>query len=57
VAGSKQGKGLGNKKPKNRRQKYREKILERIDDEKDEDIKAGLRRGNTVEIIEGSMNN
>jgi hypothetical protein len=40
--------GLGNKKPKNRYQKMKE----RIEKEKDEDIKAELREGNIVTIIE-----
>jgi hypothetical protein len=44
--------GLGNKIKKNSREKERQKILDRIEDEKDQDIKEALRRGNTVEIIE-----
>ena len=43
---------LGNKVKKNSRQKERQKILDMIEDEKDQDIKEALRRGNTVEIIE-----
>jgi hypothetical protein len=39
-------------KKSNRRQKDREELLERIDNEKEEDIKEALRHGNTVEIIE-----
>jgi hypothetical protein len=37
--------GLGNKKPQNKYQKERQKLLERIDKEKDEDIKQALRKG------------
>jgi hypothetical protein len=33
-------------------QKQRQKPLDRIQKEKDQDIKAELRKGNTVEIIE-----
>jgi len=47
--------GLGNKKSKNRREKDREKLLDRIDNEKEDDIKQALRRGNTVEIFEESV--
>lgn len=46
--------GLGNKKPKSSYQKQRQKVLDRIATEKDEDIKRELRRGNLVEIIEDS---
>jgi hypothetical protein len=48
--------GLDNKKPKSSYQKQRQKLLDRIDQEKDEEIKEALRKGNTVEIIEDSMN-
>jgi ribosomal protein L7/L12 len=48
--------GLGNKKPKASYQKQRQRLLEKIDKEKDEDIKAALKRGAIVEIIEDSMN-
>jgi hypothetical protein len=44
--------GLGNKVKKTRSQKERQKLLDRIEEEKDEDIKRELRKGNTVEIIE-----
>lgn len=44
--------GLGNKKPKLSYQKQRQKLLDRIDKEKDEDVKRELRKGNIVEIIE-----
>ena len=44
--------GLDNKKKKTGRERERQKVLDRIEDEKDEDIKEALRRGNTVEIIE-----
>jgi len=47
--------GLGNKKPKNTYQKERQRLLERIEKEKDSDIKAELRKGNIVEIIENSL--
>ncbi|MGI8720565.1 MAG: hypothetical protein ACR2KF_08595 [Nitrososphaeraceae archaeon] len=47
--------GLGNKKPKDRRQKELDKIRERIDMEKDPDIKRELRRGNLVKLIEESI--
>jgi hypothetical protein len=44
--------GLDNKVKDNSREKERQKILDMIEDEKDQDIKEALRRGNTVEIIE-----
>jgi hypothetical protein len=44
--------GLGNKKPNSRNEKNRQKLLDRIDNEKDEEIKEALRKGSTVEIIE-----
>ena len=47
--------GLGNKAKKFRFQKERKRLLDRIDQEKDEDIKRELRRGNIVTIIEDSM--
>lgn len=47
--------GIGNKKHQNRYQKEREKVLERIDNEKDEEIKSALKKGNIVEIIEDTM--
>jgi hypothetical protein len=46
--------GLNNKPSKTRIQKQRQKLLERIEQEKDEDIKRELRKGNTVEIISDS---
>ena len=48
--------GLGNKRPQNRYQKERERLLKRIEMEKDEDIKRELRKGNTVELIEDFLN-
>jgi len=47
--------GLGNKRPQNRYQKERERLLKRIEMEKDEDIKRELRKGNIVYVIEDSM--
>ena len=47
--------GLDNKIKKTPSQKQRQKLLYRIEKEKDEDIKRELRRGNLVEIIEGAM--
>jgi hypothetical protein len=47
--------GLGNKKPRNRYQKERQRLLERIEKEKDPDIRAGLKTGNIVEIIEQGL--
>jgi hypothetical protein len=49
--------GLGNKKLRDRHQRERERQrkLDRIEKEKDPDIKAELRKGNIVEIIEDSM--
>ena len=44
--------GLGNKIKKNNREKERQKILDMIEDENDEDIREALRRGNSVVIIE-----
>ncbi len=41
--------GLNNKSSKTRIQKQRQRLLERIEQEKDEDIKRELRKGNTVE--------
>ena len=46
---------LGNKKKKTERERERQKILDRIEGEKDEDLKEVLRHGNTVEIIQGSL--
>jgi hypothetical protein len=49
--------GLGNKKPKDRSQKERQKLLERIEKEKDSDIRAELKKGNVViEIIQDGLN-
>ena len=47
--------GLGNKRPQNRYQKERERLLKRIEMEKDEDIKRELRKGNIVYVIDDSM--
>jgi hypothetical protein len=47
--------GLGNKRKKYRHQNKFEKIKERIEKEKDEDVKRQLRKGNTVEIIEDGL--
>ena len=44
--------GLGNKQKKTGPERERQKVLDRIEEEKDEDIKMALRQGNTVEIIE-----
>ena len=44
--------GLGNKKSKSPFQKQRQKLLDRIELEKDEDIKQVLKRGCQVDIIE-----
>ncbi|MGI0021981.1 MAG: hypothetical protein ACRD9Q_03870 [Nitrososphaeraceae archaeon] len=44
--------GLGNKKPKSSYERQRQKLLEGIEKEKDEDIKRELRKGNLVEVIE-----
>jgi hypothetical protein len=48
--------GLGNKKPKIRCQKEKQRLLDRIEKEKDEDIKAELKKGNIVEVLEDSLN-
>ena len=47
--------GLGNKRPKTSYQKQRQRVLDRIEKEKDPDIKRELRKGNLVEIIENSV--
>ncbi|CAN5447969.1 hypothetical protein BH18THE1_BH18THE1_11690 [soil metagenome] len=47
--------GLGNKKPEISYQKERQRVLKRIEVEKDEDIKRELRKGNIVYVIEDSM--
>ena len=47
--------GLDNKKKLTPVQKQRQKQLERINNEKDKDIQAELRKGNLVKIIEDSM--
>jgi len=44
--------GLGNKRKRSRYQTERERLLDRIDNEKDEDIKKELKQGNEVNIIE-----
>lgn len=44
--------GLGNRGKKNKYQKMREKLQERIDNEPELGIKRELRKGNIVEIIE-----
>jgi hypothetical protein len=44
--------GLDNKIKKTPRQKERQKLKERIEQEKDEDIKRELRKGNIVNIIQ-----
>ena len=44
--------GLGNKKKQTPLQRERQRLRDRIEQEKDEDIKRELRKGNTVEIIE-----
>jgi hypothetical protein len=44
--------GLGNKGKKNKYQKMREKLQERIDNEPDLDIKQEIKKGNQVTIIE-----
>jgi hypothetical protein len=40
--------GLGNKKLRNRYQKERKRLLDRIEEEKDQEIKAELRIGNVI---------
>jgi hypothetical protein len=47
--------GIGNKKPKSRVQKERQRLSYRIEKEKDEDINRELKKGNIVEIIEDSL--
>jgi hypothetical protein len=47
--------GLGNKNKLSASEKARQKLLERIEKEKDEEIKRELRRGNVVNIIENSL--
>jgi hypothetical protein len=44
--------GLGNKLKKNSHERERQKLLDRIEEEKDPEIRAELRKGNAVEIIE-----
>jgi hypothetical protein len=44
--------GLDNKTPKTRRQKELKKLKDRIEKEKDSEIRQELRKGNTVTIIE-----
>lgn len=44
--------GLDNKIKKTPRQKEKQKLKERIEQEKDEDIKRELRKGNIVNIIQ-----
>ncbi len=48
--------GLNNKVKKSPFQKQRQILFDRIEQEKDEDIKRELRKGNIIEIIEDSMN-
>lgn len=43
--------GIGNKVKKSPFQKQMQKLRERIEQEKDEDIKRELRKGNIVQII------
>ncbi len=47
--------GLGNKKKLNRFQREAQRLLDRIEKEKDEDIKRQLKKGNIVKIIEDSL--
>jgi hypothetical protein len=47
--------GLGNKRKKNRQQNKFQKIKERIEKEKEPDIRKELKKGNTVEIIEDRL--
>ena len=47
---------MGNKKPKSSYQKQRQKVSDRIEKEKDSDIKAELRKGNIVRIVEDTLN-
>jgi len=47
--------GLDNKIKKTPRQKEKQKLKERIEQEKDEDIKRELLRGNIVQIIEDPL--
>jgi transcription antitermination factor NusG len=47
--------GLGNKKKLNRFQREGQRLLDRIEKEKDEDIKRQLKKGNIVKIIEDSL--
>src|SRR5918993_859945 len=42
--------GIGIKKPKSSYEKQRQKLLERIENQKDEDIKAELRKGIIVQV-------
>jgi len=44
--------GLDNKIKKTPRQREKQKLKERIEQEKDEDIKRELRKGNIVNIIQ-----
>jgi hypothetical protein len=44
--------GLDNKKKKTGLERERQKVLDKIEEEKDEDIKEALRHRNTVKIIE-----
>jgi hypothetical protein len=47
--------GLDNKVKKTPFQKEIQKLKDRIEQEKDEDIKRGLRKGNIVDIIEDAL--
>jgi hypothetical protein len=47
--------GIDNKKRKTPSEKRRQKLKERIDSEKDKDIKRELRKGNIVTIVESSL--
>lgn len=44
--------GLGNKEKKTRRQRERQELLDRIEEEKDPEIKTELMKGYTVNVIE-----
>jgi hypothetical protein len=48
--------GLDNKKRLTPTQKRNKRLKERIEKEKDEDIKRELRKGNIVQIIEDTLN-
>jgi hypothetical protein len=47
--------GLDNKRKKTPIQKQRQKLKDRIEQEKDQDIKRVLSKGNIVQIIEDSL--